>query len=108
MNERAYGLYKILETFLEDTIEETREEYKTKASSEHDTVPNWVLQLAEEIDTIYQSDQTAPPGWHLKEQLKKELRQDVRKKAHHAGLNDLISISTRVEDYALKHYVKVA
>ena len=108
LNERAYGLYKILETFLEDTIEETREEYKTKASSEHDTVLNWVLQLAEEIDTIYQSDQTAPPGWHLKEQLKKELRQDVRKKAHHAGLNDLISISTRVEDYALKHYVKVA
>ena len=110
LNERAYGLYKILETFLqkEETLAETRGEYKTKASSEHDKTLNWVLQLAEGIDTIYQSDQTAPPGWHLKEQLKKELRQEVRKKTHHAGLKDLISISTRVEDYALKHYVKVA
>ncbi len=109
LNERAYGVYKILEAFLEkkETVEETRGDYGTEISSKHNTI-NQILQIAEEIDTLYASDQTAPLGWHLKEQLKKELRQEVRKKAHHAGLNDLISVSTRIEDYALKHYVKVA
>jgi type I restriction enzyme R subunit len=63
--------------------------------------------LAQEIESLYTSDQSAPAGWHLKEQLKKELRQEVRKKANHAGLNDLMSISTRIEDYALKNYIKV-
>jgi len=109
LNERAYGVYKILETFLQkkETVEETSEGYGTETFNEHDTL-NQILQLAEEIDTLYLSDQTAPPGWHLKEQLKKELRQEVRKKSHHAGFKDLISISTRIEDYALKHHVRVA
>ena len=64
--------------------------------------------LGEDIDGLYSSDQSAPPGWHLKAQLKKELRQQVRRGAHHAGLKEMKKVATAVQDYALKFYVKVA
>lgn len=64
--------------------------------------------LAREIDQLYTSDETAPAGWHLKDQLRKELRQEVRYRSHLAGLEGLKEISGRVEEYALRHYVKVA
>jgi hypothetical protein len=43
-------------------------------------------QVALQIDGIYGSDATAPAGWHLKEQLRKELRQQVRTALHPTGL----------------------
>ena len=88
-------------------VTEARKGYDSDTSSEQDYL-NLIQQLAQEIDTLYTSDQSAPAGWHLKEQLRKELRQEVRKKANHAGLNDLIPMSTRIEDYALKNYIKVS
>ena len=109
LNESAYGVYKILETFVPkgEMVTEVRKGYDSDTSSEQD-YPNLIQQLAQEIDTLYNSDQSAPVGWHLKEQLRKELRQEVRKKANKAGLNDLIPMSTRIEDYALKNYIKVS
>jgi len=109
LNESAYGVYKILETFIPkvEMVTEIRKGYDSDTSSEQD-YPDLIQLLAQEIDTLYSSDQSAPTGWHLKEQLRKELRQEVRKKANHAGLNDLIPMSTRIEDYALKNYIKVS
>lgn len=109
LNESAYGVYKILETFVPkgEMVTEVRKGYNSDTSSEQD-YPNLIQQLAQEIHILYSSDQSAPTGWHLKEQLRKELRQEVRKKANHAGLNDLIPMSTRIEDYALKNYIKVS
>jgi type I restriction enzyme R subunit len=109
LNERTYGVYKILESFIptSEMVSEVRKGYDSSTSSEKDNF-NVIQQLAQEIDMLYTSDQSAPVGWHLKEQLRKELRQEVRKQANHAGLNDLMSISTRIEDYALKNYIKVS
>jgi len=88
-DQRAYGLFKLLETF--DT--------KNIINLE---------QLTKDIDALYASDQTAPKGWQSREQLRKELRQQVRMKAHEAQVSDFRELPVPVEEYALKHYAKVA
>jgi type I restriction enzyme, R subunit len=69
--------------------------------------PGRLEALALEIDGLYSSPDTAPVGWHRKDQLRKELRQQVRVKAHQAGLKDIREVAARVEDYALRHHVRV-
>jgi type I restriction enzyme R subunit len=107
LNPTAYGVYKILEALkpLTEEIAETQSDYDGKAGEFQQLNP--LAQLALQIDALYQSDQTAPSGWHLKEQLKKELRQLVRKLTLPAGLTDWKMIPARIEEYALKTYVKV-
>ena len=63
--------------------------------------------VAEEIDRLYRDDQTAPPGWHEKSQLRKGLRQQVRRKVFELGLEDWKGIPAQVDEYAGKHYVKM-
>jgi type I restriction enzyme R subunit len=62
--------------------------------------------VALEIENIYASDETAPIGWQYKEQLRKELRIQVRHIALDAEL-DWQQVPNEVEKYALKHFVKV-
>ncbi len=110
LNERAYGVYRILEEFREKLEKEGHDLDHAHATSSagHVHLIAVLKELAETIDGIYASDKTAPPGWHLKEQLKKELRQQVRRAAHHAGLKEIKKVAAVVQDYALKFYVKVA
>ncbi len=103
MNERAYGVYKILEAFRAEVAGGTGDGSR---DGEHEG--DGLARIAKEIDALYASDEIAPAGWHLKDQLRKELRQQVRRSAHHGGLTDLKTLSENVEDYALKCYVKVA
>lgn len=70
--------------------------------------PGRMETLAVDIDHLYTSPDSAPVGWHRKEQLRRELRQQVRLKAHQAGLTDIREVASRVEDYALRHYVRVS
>jgi type I restriction enzyme, R subunit len=112
LNEQAYGVLKILEELVvaegaprpSDRVRERSPDSDGGSPGEED---RRLLRLAEEIDAIYASDAKAPPGWHLKEQLRKELRQEVRYRAHQAGLSGVKEVATRVEEYALRHYVKV-
>lgn len=90
LDQRAYGLLKLLETFNKDG-----------------TITN-LEQLAKDMDALYASDQTAPKGWQTREQLRKELRQQVRIKAHEANIVNFKELPVPVEEYALKHYAKVA
>ena len=57
-----------------------------------------LLKLSRQIDGLYGSDETAPTGWHLKDQLRKELRQAVRYRSHVAGLEELREVAHRVEE----------
>ena len=66
-----------------------------------------LAKIAEEIDELYRSDQTAPAGWHQKAQLRKELRQQVRRKVFNSGLENWKEIPARVDEFALRHYVKI-
>lgn len=63
--------------------------------------------LAIRIENLYTDDATAPPGWQDKPELRKGLRQKVRGMAHEFKLTDLKAIPEQVEDFALKHFVKV-
>jgi type I restriction enzyme R subunit len=109
LNERAYGVLKILESLvLTDGAAPA-----DKAVGEHRDYPegdtaNDLGDLARSIDELYASDTTAPVGWHLKNQLRKGLRQEVRYKAHQAGVTEVKEAANRIEEYALRHYVKVS
>lgn len=120
--EGAYGIYRILEafgpvrTFMERGPEyaaEPRpaggtaragEDSPTTSSTPHS--PS-LHHLALALHDLYASDRTAPPGWHLKEQLRKELRQQVREAVFPYGLEGWKrEIPARVEEYALRVYLK--
>lgn len=88
-DERAYGLFTLI-------------------ASLNTGVDEHILQtLTKEIDELYISDQSAPKGWHMRDQLRKELRQQIRLKAHASDLPSFKELSIPVEEYALKHYIKV-
>ncbi len=116
MGEHAYGVMKILEGFVGDGEVPTpgggegKPEGRERPQGEYaggDRGPGQLGELALEIDQLYSSPETAPLGWHRKDQLRKELRQQVRVMAHQAGLISIMEVATRVEDYALRHYVRV-
>lgn len=110
LNERAYGVLKILESLAVGApaagagrqVAEPRPAYANQGTEDR------LESLAGQIDALYASDDTAPAGWHLKEQLRKELRQEVRYRAYRADFAALGEVASRVEEYALRHYVKVA
>jgi len=107
LNARAYGVFKILEAF-KPPAGQVAEGPGGYAGSGKGNGLGKLGALAAAIDELYASDQSAPPGWQLKEQLKKELRQSVRKIILPAGLTEWKTIPVRVEEYALKTYVKIA
>src|SRR5919199_4911409 len=77
LNQKAYGILKILEAFLPE-IQGQESSTQSNDSDSADNELNPLEQAAQAIDELYSSDDTAPPGWHLKEQLRKGLRQQVR------------------------------
>ena len=89
MASEAYGIYKILEEMGEG-------------------VDDAVIQkLAQDINSLYEDDQVAPRLWHEKDQLRKSLRGDVRGKLHAAGVGNIKNIAEIIEEFALKHHMKV-
>jgi type I restriction enzyme R subunit len=66
---------------------------------------NPLEQATQAIDELYSNDDTAPSGWHLKEQLRKGLRQQVRANVFKVGLKNWKDIPRKVDEYALKYYV---
>jgi type I restriction enzyme, R subunit len=111
LNERAYGVLKILESLGSSDGNAPGEarvaEPKPPPYSEADG-DGPLAGLARQIDALYASDDTAPAGWHLKDQLRRELRQQVRYRSHQAGINEVKEAANRVEEYALRHYAKVS
>jgi type I restriction enzyme R subunit len=62
--------------------------------------------IAAQLDALYASDESAPRLWQEKDQLKKDLRQQVRKIVYPLKLKDWTQIPNRVEEYAIKQYAK--
>lgn len=105
LSEREFDLYRILAEFAPPTGEIA--EPPTRYGDHIDGLGT-LAKVARDLDRLYASDDTAPPGWHRKDQLRKELRQQVRLRAHEARLTDLIAVPARVEEFALRHHVKLA
>ena len=103
LDARAYGLFKILETFWQELG------VVADGPADYEGMDGPITRLTKEIDELYNSPNSAPAGWHKKGQLQKSLRQQVRVKANAAGFKGktLKAIPTRVEEYARKFYVKV-
>jgi type I restriction enzyme R subunit len=105
LNQKAYGILKILEAFLpENQGQESSPQSNTSDSTDNGLNP--LEKAAKAIDELYSSDETAPPGWYLKEQLRKGLRQQVRALVFQLGLENWKEIPTKVDEYALKHYIR--
>ncbi|MBF0383036.1 MAG: HsdR family type I site-specific deoxyribonuclease [Magnetococcales bacterium] len=88
----AYGIYKIIESYSADMDDDLKIKFE---------------QLAIGIHDLYNNDQTAPKLWQEKEQLKKSLRQQVRKLVHPLKLKEWKSIPEKIEEFALKNFIKV-
>lgn len=88
LGKEAYGILKILEAYVEGSAVAAEE-------------------VADAIHGIYQSNQTAPVLWQEKDQMKKVLRSSVRSIVLKSGFKNWKEIPDRIEEYALKHYVKV-
>ncbi|HNY18138.1 MAG TPA: type I restriction endonuclease subunit R, partial [Treponemataceae bacterium] len=108
LTKNAYGIWKILEAF--KPKRERDKKQPTEANEKEATYSEEELKrlqkVAQEIEGIYASDETAPVGWQHKEELKKELRSEVRHIAFEAEL-DWQRVPTEVEKFALKHFAKV-
>jgi len=108
LTKNAYGILKILEAFKPKIEREKGQAYEAR-EPKSDYTENELKRLqkiALEIEDIYVSDDTAPIGWHIKEQLRQDLRMMVRHIAVEAEL-DWHEIPGEVEKYALKHFIKV-
>jgi type I restriction enzyme, R subunit len=106
LSPQVYGIYKILEALRPATgkVAESKPGFGGNGGPDG---ADPLEQVAIQIDGNYGSDTTAPAGWHLKEQLRKELRQQVRKILHPTGLTGWKDeLPARVEEYALKTYLK--
>jgi type I restriction enzyme R subunit len=113
----AYGVYRILEAFKAKapgpTTGAVNADGSSRAAEASEVSPDpgptgltGLEKVAAEIDEVYGSDDSAPPGWHLKEALRKELRSKVRRIVHGQAFENWKDIPTHVEEYALKHYLK--
>ncbi len=113
LSQKAYGLLKILEIFVSEGSPTGPAAVK-EASPGREGPPtgdpaHWLANLTDRIARLYGDSTSAPAGWHRKEQLRKELRQRVRLEAHQAGFPTevLKELPNRVEEYALRHYVRI-
>lgn len=107
LSERAFSIFAILEKFKEQPAgaAEPRGPYEAGASREPGLSP--MQKVAVAIDELYASDETAPPHWQDKTQLKKELRREVRRLVMPLGVEGWKKeIPMEVEHYAVLHYSK--
>lgn len=88
LSEGAYAVAQVLEA-LSDT------KFTSETCSD----------LARVIEVLYTDTVTAPVGWHTKDEVRKQLRQLVRKTAHAAGFPNLKEMPNQVEDVAIKFFV---
>ena len=119
LSERAYGVAAILERF---EIEEGPdggeggvdgdEGSGDPEGSEPGSGPDGprltpLQEVAQAIDQLYASDDSAPPHWQEKSQLKKSLRAQVRRMIMDLGLRGWEKeIPAAIEHYAVQHYSK--
>src|SRR5690606_8921372 len=98
LSERAYGILKILESLA--VSERGGAQGGRIAELAPPPYPEQngdrrLAELARQIDILYTSDETAPAGWHLKDQLRRELRQEVRYRSHQAGILEVKEVANR-------------
>jgi type I restriction enzyme, R subunit len=106
LTREAFAIRAILEACQKPTVRAAEGSDSYEKSENTDALG----ELATAIDAIYRSDQAAPAGWHLKDSLRRELRQTVRALvfAQRQLLGDAWKdVPAQVDEYAALHYLKV-
>lgn len=107
---QEYDVLKIMEAFRysENDKDEDDNDDDSSQTSERGDIINKLTDFAKQVVEVYESDVTAPIGWHLKNQMKKELRQVVRRILKDTNLQGWQKeIPAKIEEYALKNFIKV-
>ncbi|MBM4253840.1 MAG: type I restriction endonuclease subunit R [Deltaproteobacteria bacterium] len=109
LSERGYDIFKILLAFRAKGSDGSgAADDKTSDSDADDTKDRVTFtKLASDIEQVYSDDSSAPAGWHIKEQLRKELRRKVRELAHPTNIKGWQKeVPEKVEEYALRRFIK--
>ena len=111
LHKTAFDLHAILETFKAETgtVADPDTSYDSDGSGSETGAPalSRLEQAALAIDALYASDDTAPPHWQDKAQLKKTLRGQVRRLVKDLGLDGWAKqVPLAVEHYAVLHFSK--
>lgn len=108
--ERAFDLHAVLERFRPAPTEAAEPEASYEADGgggDGRPALSPLEEAALAIDALYASDDTAPPHWQDKPQLKRGLRGQVRRLVRDLGLEDWAKqVPQAVEHYAVLHYRK--
>ncbi|MES3036984.1 MAG: type I restriction endonuclease subunit R [Bdellovibrionota bacterium] len=106
----AYDILQILRAFRYESDNEKAEK-KDKMSDDSTSereILNALKEVAEKIEATYQSEEKAPPGFHLRAEMRKELRAAVRRILQPTKLKGWEKdLPFKIEEYALKHFIKV-
>jgi type I restriction enzyme R subunit len=109
LNERAFSIHAILEKFKPaepPVAAEGEGEYNAGGETPEPKL-SAMQEVAKAIDELYASDESAPPHWQDKAQMKKGLRSAVRKLVRTLDLPGWKKdIPMEVEHYAVLHYSK--
>jgi type I restriction enzyme R subunit len=108
LGELAFGIHAILEKF-KGPVDFVAQPPATYGGDDREAGSQLtaIQQAALAIDSLYASDETAPPHWQEKSQLKKGLRGRVRRLVMDLGLEGWARrIPVAVEHYAVIHYRK--
>ncbi|MED5369675.1 MAG: HsdR family type I site-specific deoxyribonuclease [Myxococcota bacterium] len=108
LSERAFSIHAILESFaIQHTVDPQGDGYKAGDTKPTEPKLSALQKAALDIDALYASDESAPPHWQDKSQLRKELRGQVRRLVKGLGLDGWAKeVPSSVEHYALQHYRK--
>ena len=111
LSERGYDIFKILIAFRAQQLAAAGGAADKKKAAEDDANGEGgratFVKLAQDVEQVYASDDSAPPGWQIKDALKKELRQRVRELAHPTNIRGWQKdVPEKVEEYALKRFIK--
>lgn len=111
LEERAHGIYKILEAFMPaNEMPEgfVSDAHSASVSAEKESGLNAMQELALGIHELYASNESAPVGWHTMEHLKKGIRQQVARMLVKSGMKAFWKdVPPKVESYAEKKYLKL-
>jgi type I restriction enzyme R subunit len=105
LTKTAHGIYKILDAFQEHNKRDVKSNQAAEKVARYEFTLKKLQKIAVDIDALYTSKETAPKGWHLKEQMRKDLRATVRRIVYQQNIANWKEIPASVEDFALKHYV---
>jgi len=105
LDERAYDVFKILERFQDNgKAAESAEGYNEDGGKGNGAAT--LHHAAKKIDELYRTHEFASSYWQDKPESRKKLLQQARRIVYPLGLDDWKTMSSNINDFAVRHYAK--